>query len=80
MRECGLGCRGKDCFDAVTTVSRPDIQQNNLVELLEVEQEELLQADALRREYGEEWVTQEEEEDEQYSGYEVDVHWGLSYD
>ena len=41
-------------------------QQNNPVELLEVEQQEQLQDDTLRREYGEEWVGEEKDEEDPY--------------
>ena len=52
--KCGPSYRCKNCCNYCT--STPGTQQNNPVELLEVEQEELLQDDALRREYDEEWV------------------------
>jgi len=53
--KCGPSCRCKNCSNvAIAVTSTPGTQQNNPVELLEVEQEELLQDDTLRREYGEE--------------------------
>ena len=46
--------------------SAPGTQQHSPMELLEVEQEELLQDELLRREYGEEWVMLEETDEETY--------------
>ena len=67
--KCGPGCRCKNCSNSVNSnfvASVPGTQQHSPVELLEVEQEELLQDELLRREYGEEWVMLEETDEETY--------------
>ena len=62
--KCGPGCRCKNCSNTGNVVaSAPGTQLHSPVELLEVEQEELLHDELLRREYGEECVRDESDED-----------------
>ena len=58
--KCGPGCRCRNCSNAVSAAaSAARTQQQSIIE---IEQEELQHDDSLRRECGEEWV-QEENED-----------------
>ena len=54
--KCGPGCRCTNCSNAVSAART---QQQSIIE---IEQEELQHDDSLRRECGEEWVQEENEE------------------
>ena len=58
--KCGPGCRCRNCSNAVSAAaSAARTQQQSIIE---IEQEELQHDDSLRRECGEEWVQEENEE------------------
>ena len=56
-QKCGPGCRCKNCGN---TPSATGTQQQSSDVLVEIEEEELLHDDSLRREYGEVCVSDEE--------------------
>ena len=58
--KCGPGCRCRNCSNAVSAAaSAARTQQQSIIE---IEQEEFQHDDSLRRECGEEWVQEQNEE------------------
>ena len=58
--KCGPGCRCRNCSNAVSAAASAAWTQQQSI--IEIEQEELQHDDSLRRECGEEWVPEENEE------------------